>query len=99
MKGGLKLCQTAMLIFFPASISDHSPMVVKLGLLFRKRKFPLNFFNFMADRDDFIPTIVSVWSTVLQGSKQFQVCKKLKLIKQQLKHLNKDLVGNVSDVV
>ncbi|XP_050123518.1 uncharacterized protein LOC126600867 isoform X2 [Malus sylvestris] len=35
----------------------------------------------------------------MEGSKQFQVCKKLKLIKQQLKRLNKDHVGNVYDVV
>ncbi|KAM1936242.1 hypothetical protein ACFX15_013536 [Malus domestica] len=51
------------------------------------------------ERDDFIPTIFNVWSTIVQGSKQFQVCKKLKLIKQQLKRLNKDHVGNVYDVV
>ena len=76
MKGGLKLCRTALLNFSP-----------------------FKFFNFMVDMDDFIPTISSVWSTVAQSSKQFQVCKKLKLSKQQLKRLNMDLVGNVSNVV
>ncbi|KAM1184636.1 hypothetical protein ACFX13_014331 [Malus domestica] len=55
------------------------------------------FYSWSNKRDD-SECILRKLDRVL-GSKQFQVCKKLKLIKQQLKRLNKDHVGNVYDVV
>lgn len=71
-------------------------MVVKFGLPFRICKAPFKFFNFLADREDFIPIVSTVWATNVWGSKQFQVWRKLKLVKNQFKLLNCNVVGNIS---
>lgn len=47
--------------FLPASISDHSSMVVKLSELPRLKK-PKKFFDKWAPHPDFIPLVEEVWS-------------------------------------
>ncbi|KAK3218487.1 hypothetical protein Dsin_012457 [Dipteronia sinensis] len=82
--------------FLPLSISDHCPSVVKLGLPGNKKNCPFKFFNFLTDREDFLPLVESVWQEQIHGIMQFKLCSKLRNLKKSLKTLNNDNVGNVA---
>ena len=46
------------------------------------------FFNFWASHPDFDRIVVGIWNTPMDGSRLFQVCKKLKCLKEKLKAFN-----------
>ncbi|KAK3189531.1 hypothetical protein Dsin_029092 [Dipteronia sinensis] len=82
--------------FLPPSISDHCPSVVKLGLPSNKKNCPIKYFNFLTDREDFLPLVESVWQEQVHGTMQFKLCSKLRNLKKALKTLNNDNVGDVA---
>ena len=83
-------------IFLPPSISDHSPSLVKLGLQGNKKNCPFKFFNFLTEREDFLPLVESCWQENFHGNMQFQLCSKLRNLKKVLKSLNKNTVGDLT---
>ncbi|KAI9157247.1 hypothetical protein LWI28_019183 [Acer negundo] len=82
-------------IFLPPSISDHSPSLVKLGLQGNKKNCPFKFFNFLTEKEDFLPLVESCWQENFHGSMQFQLCSKLRNLKKVLKSLNKHTMGDL----
>ncbi|KAM1310126.1 hypothetical protein ACFX15_006526 [Malus domestica] len=81
-------CSSAM--FLPPGASDHCPGVVFVGTSQTHRKSPFKFFNFYADHENFLHIVAHAFNTPIQGCHQFQVAKKLKLLKVELKRLNCD---------
>ncbi|XP_022876956.1 uncharacterized protein LOC111395190 [Olea europaea var. sylvestris] len=75
--------------FLTAGVSDHSPMVVKLAELPR-RKIPFRFFDFWMGHPDIIPLVAQVWGEAVVGTPMFCLCSKLKKLKLALKHFNKE---------
>ncbi|KAI9195736.1 hypothetical protein LWI28_017625 [Acer negundo] len=83
-------------VFLPPSSSDHCPSVVKLGLPGNKKNYPFKFFNFLTDREDFLPLVKTVWQEQVHGTMQYKLCSKLRILKKALKTFNNDKVGDVS---
>ncbi|XP_022855484.1 uncharacterized protein LOC111376735 [Olea europaea var. sylvestris] len=75
--------------FRTAGVSDHSPMVVKVAELPR-RKIPSPFFDYWMDHSDFFPLVAQVWGETVLGTPMFCLCSKLKKLKLALKNFNKE---------
>ena len=84
--------------FLPSSVSDHSPMIVKIVDLPRRR-VPFKFFDFWADHPEFLSLVDRVWADRVDGSPMFQLCKKLKRLKVELKKLNRECYSDLSSRV
>jgi len=83
--------------FLPSGcLSDHSPGVVTLFERPRTVNRPFRFWNFLAGHEDFRETVRSGWEVEIVGSLQFQVCRKLKLLKEPLKLLNERNFGHIA---
>ncbi|XP_022842002.1 uncharacterized protein LOC111365698 [Olea europaea var. sylvestris] len=72
-----------------ASVSDHSPMVVKLAKLPR-RKIPFCFFDYWMDHLHFFPLVARVWGETVVGTSMFCLCSKLRMLKLALKDFNEE---------
>ncbi|XP_022880751.1 uncharacterized protein LOC111398023 [Olea europaea var. sylvestris] len=75
--------------FLTTCVSDHSPMVVKLAELLR-RKIPFRFFDYWIDHPDFLPLVAQVWGEAVVGTSMFCLCSKLRRLKLALKYFNKE---------
>jgi hypothetical protein len=69
---GLETC------FLPFGISDHSPMLVKMASLL-KRKIPFKFFDVWAGHSLFLPLISKAWGK--EVTPMFVLCNKLENVK------------------
>ena len=85
--------------FLPAGMSDHSPMVVKVTGNVQNIKKPFRFFDMWMDHDEFMPLVKKVWDQHSGGCPMYQLCCKLRKLKQELKHFNKTHFSNISDRV
>ncbi|KAL5861834.1 hypothetical protein ACOSQ4_003130 [Xanthoceras sorbifolium] len=84
--------------FFPSSVFDHSPMVVKIVDL-PQRRVPFKFFDLWANHPEFLSLVARVWKDRVDGSPMFQLCKKLKRLKVELKKLNRECFSDLSSWV
>ena len=75
--------------------SDHSPILVNIGMQSHVRKPPFRFFNFWADSSDFENLVSQAWSSPVLGNPQYIVSQKLKKLKVALKTLNKTSFNNI----
>ena len=74
--------------FKPPDVSDHCPILIRLGTSMQNLNRPFKFLNFLADHPSFEDIVYQTWHTTVEGSPLFQVCTKLKRVKAQLKLLN-----------
>ncbi|GKE42823.1 hypothetical protein Tco_1470107 [Tanacetum coccineum] len=74
--------------FFPYIVSDHSPVVVRFPFINEKKKKAFRFANYIADKEDFIPTVAAGWEYEVQGYKMYQLVKKMKALQQSLNALS-----------
>lgn len=77
---------------------DHYPILFQQPMQLEKFGKPFQFFNFMIDLPDFMLTVASIWSKFIPGDPILVLGKKIKLIKQALRDLNK-ATGNVNSKV
>ena len=99
------LCNEVWLSCFPLSeatflapgSSDHSPMFIRTGIEIYRRKVTFCFFKMWAENPDFEEIVRDTWSLQVAGSFQYQIAKKLKLIKERLKTLNQNKFRGISD--
>ena len=84
-------------IFHEVGASDHSPILVKLGVQLQIRKPPFKFFSFWADHPQFEEVVSTAWATQIEGSPTFSFVRKLKGLKAALKLLNKTEFANLSE--
>ncbi|KAI5663501.1 hypothetical protein M9H77_22824 [Catharanthus roseus] len=68
---------------------DHSPCVVGLFETNRQTKQRFMLFKMWSDHGRFLSPVEWYWSMDIQGTKQFAMCRKLKLLKKPLKELNR----------
>ncbi|CAH9100586.1 unnamed protein product [Cuscuta epithymum] len=75
---------------------DHTASVVSIlyNSSFRPKAF--KFFNMWLQHLDFTNILVQNWNVDIHGSAQFQIARKLKLLKQPLKNLNNLEFGHIS---
>lgn len=87
---------TTARFFPPGCILNHSPCVVSL---FHSPKRPKNcfmFFNIWCEHDNFLIIIEKSWNVPLMGTKQYILCRKLKLLKKPMMELNRKHFGHMS---
>jgi hypothetical protein len=82
--------------FFPWGMSDHSPMVVKVTSNDHNIKKPFRFFDMWMDHDEFMPLVKKVWEPISGGCPMYQLCCKLRKLKQELKLFNMAHFSNIS---
>ena len=85
--------------FLPSGMSDHSPMVVKVIGNDQNIKKPFRFFDMWMDHDEFMPLVKKVWDQNSGGCPMYQLCCKLRKLKQELKLFNMAHFSNISDKV
>jgi len=85
--------------FLPSGMSDHSPMVVKVARNDQNIKKPFRFFDMWMDHEEFMPVVKKVWDQNSGGCLMYQLCCKLRKLKQELKLFNKTHFSNISDRV
>ncbi|GKG23698.1 hypothetical protein Tco_0391734, partial [Tanacetum coccineum] len=83
--------------FLPFVVSDHAPGVLNiLGVLGAKPK-PFKFANFLASKDEFLPSVRSVWTRKVPRVSMFSIVSKLKMLKKpfrKMKYAQGDLSAN-----
>ncbi|XP_057463925.1 uncharacterized protein LOC130753792 [Actinidia eriantha] len=81
---------------FPGKLSDHSPCLVSMFDNSIQGVRPFKFFNMWTLHEDFQMIVSSVWETQIFGSAMFRLCRKLKILKEPLKELNKKHFSHIS---
>ncbi|GLT58450.1 hypothetical protein SLA2020_457140 [Shorea laevis] len=83
--------------FLPPGCSDHCAGCVNILVpVQNNRRKPFKFFNFWTKNEEFLNTVRQVWdATTVQGCYMFQLCKKLKALKQALRKLNSKHYANL----
>ncbi|XP_074282685.1 uncharacterized protein LOC141607224 [Silene latifolia] len=76
-------------------IFDHCPCTMKLTSEVRPQNRCFKYFNMWGKDLDFLDTVQANWRVPLYGYKMFQFVKKLKILKQPLKELNRAGYANI----
>jgi len=79
--------------FHPPGISDHSPIVVDCGQQMKRKGLPFKFYNYWTTMDNYDNVIAEAWSMHVEGTPQFQLCHKLRNVKNALKVFSKHVFG------
>lgn len=79
----------------PGCVSDHSPCVVSLFDVQRSPKTCFMFFNMWANHEEFLDLVKQVWENEVDGTKQFGLRRKLKLLKSCLRGLNRQKFSHI----
>ncbi|XP_071735225.1 uncharacterized protein [Rutidosis leptorrhynchoides] len=69
--------------FQPYGLSDHTPIVVTIPNMAKRKVKPFRFSNHLADKKEFLPLVEDVWKTKVPGYHMFSVVIKLKMIKNR----------------
>ncbi|GJZ66378.1 RNA-directed DNA polymerase, eukaryota, reverse transcriptase zinc-binding domain protein [Tanacetum coccineum] len=80
--------QQAHGVFLPYMISDHSPIIVRIPNGVQKRKGSFKFSNFITDKEEFLPTVRSVWNKEFERHTMYRVVQNMKILKKKLKQLS-----------
>lgn len=81
----------------PGCHSDHAHGIVTLLDINQKPKPPFRFFNMWTKHPSYLDIVKTEWDKNIQGTKQFQVFTKLKLLKGVLKQLNTRHFSHISE--
>ncbi|VFQ97160.1 unnamed protein product [Cuscuta campestris] len=76
--------------------SDHCPVLLHLIQSSTKSPKPFKFFNMWLKHDSFDNTLKHVWDMRFNGTRQFRLCRKLKMLKHPLKQLNNKDFAHIS---
>ncbi|CAH9093039.1 unnamed protein product [Cuscuta europaea] len=75
---------------------DHVASLVAIGAVNKGGSKPFKFFNMWLKHERFHDILESVWTRKVAGTAQFRLARKLKLLKQPLKQLNRDEFSHIS---
>ncbi|CAH9091992.1 unnamed protein product [Cuscuta epithymum] len=75
---------------------DHVASLVTIGAENREGTKPFKFFNMWLKHEQFDGILKSVWGRNVAGTAQFRLARKLKLLKQPLKQLNKNEFSHIT---
>lgn len=87
--------------FDTGGVSDHARFMVLLSDTREEVRRPFKFFNFLAYHEQFLPTVKAMWDTTesIHNSKSAlsRFHHKLKTLKQELRALNRNHFGNITE--
>ncbi|XP_074298892.1 uncharacterized protein LOC141629862 [Silene latifolia] len=76
---------------------DHTPCIIQRQSSTCQRKSSFKYFNMWSGVALFIPTVQKIWEHCIYGTPMFQIVQKLRMLKNPLKALNRDLFGDVEN--
>ncbi|XP_021996267.1 uncharacterized protein LOC110893468 [Helianthus annuus] len=74
-------------LFHPYRISDHCPCLLNIPTPGKPKPRSFKFANFLVFKPEFQECVKRIWDTRVDGVLQFQVAKKLRLLKSPLREL------------
>ncbi|XP_074299370.1 uncharacterized protein LOC141630450 [Silene latifolia] len=84
--------------FLPEGMFDHCPALVKLKEEVYGRRAPFKYFNMWSLAPEYGSIIQNGWQKEIQGTAMYQVVKKLKTLKYDLKQLNKCQFADIENL-
>ncbi|XP_074306084.1 uncharacterized protein LOC141641313 [Silene latifolia] len=84
--------------FLPEGLFDHCPCLIKFQTRGNKKGVPFKYFNMWAMSEDFQHTVGQVWSQNDEGTPMFRVVQKLKMLKKELKKLDKEKFSDIENL-
>ncbi|XP_074300652.1 uncharacterized protein LOC141631951 [Silene latifolia] len=81
--------------FLPEGLFDHNPCIMALWSTPEKKNNSLKYFNMWGQDEKFIGIVEDVWRRQIDGIPMFQIVRKLKMLRKDLKELNKEAFSNV----
>ncbi|KAK9733187.1 hypothetical protein RND81_04G049800 [Saponaria officinalis] len=79
----------------PPGTSDHSPLLVRLGVQASSPK-SFQFLNCWIDNVQFLELVSSAWDVLVRGTPVFRLFAKLKKVKHSLGQLHREFYSNLS---
>lgn len=79
--------------FLPYGVSDHSPAILYMQMVKKKKAPMFKFQNFMASHPEFMQCLRTNWSLVVDGYEQFRLVQRLKNMKPHLRKLRSAMGG------
>lgn len=86
-------------VFMPYNISDHSPAILHLPDVLKRKPCPFKFNNHLVSKKEFIPLVRKAWDQNVPGCTMYSVVTKLKRLKKEIRKLNSscgDVHSNVN---
>lgn len=85
-------------LFLPRGLSDHSPILVSLGIEHKRVSKPIQFFVHLIHAPGFLEAVADAWNVDVAGDPWYILTSKLKIVKDVLRNLNNS-VGNLHSKV
>ncbi|XP_075083255.1 uncharacterized protein LOC142167005 [Nicotiana tabacum] len=82
-------------VHLPEGIGDHCSVKIEQIENERHVSKPFKYCNAWENHPDFLPRVEAIWQEQIEGCIMLQVVKKLKLLKQSLKELNRQHFRNI----
>ncbi|OMO88584.1 Endonuclease/exonuclease/phosphatase [Corchorus olitorius] len=87
----------AILTNLPITTSDHGPLLLQFNIRDTFRKRPYRFEIMWSSDAGCEEVIKASWNQKVVGSTAYQLVQKLKITKNELKHWNKTVFGNIQE--
>lgn len=81
--------------FLPEGVSDHCPISIRMANILCTRRRSFQYCNTWSQHPEFHAKVREVWHKQIEGCMMFQIVKKMKLLKQNLKEVNKNQCSNI----
>lgn len=81
--------------FLAPGVSDHTPILIRIDPHVLRRK-PFKIFNFWTTHPDYHHIVAQIWNSQSIGTPMFDLCRRLKNLKIQLKALNRQAFSDIS---
>ncbi|XP_019227287.1 PREDICTED: uncharacterized protein LOC109208612 [Nicotiana attenuata] len=78
-------------VYLNPECSDHSPIIVNTGRIRQNLPRPFRLINILLQNEDFKAVIKTTWQYEVPGYTMYGICKKLKLIELNTRHLQKEV--------
>ncbi|GKB59327.1 RNA-directed DNA polymerase, eukaryota, reverse transcriptase zinc-binding domain protein [Tanacetum coccineum] len=85
-------------LFLPHLTFDHSPAILIIPKMMKKKYKAFRFSNFIADKSEFVSVVQDEWNNQVEGCYMFKLVKKLKALKFHMKRL-RWMFGNLHEKV
>jgi hypothetical protein len=85
--------------FLARGISDHSPVVIIVGILQIFGPKPFKFYNFWMEHKGFLDWVKEGWNTYVEGAPMYKMYVKLRAVKVVLREKNPVCFGNLKQRV
>ncbi|XP_060974657.1 uncharacterized protein LOC115696494 [Cannabis sativa] len=96
-KKWMDLYPNAEAVFMVEGLFDHTPVIVSIYPEIRRGKSPFKYFRMWSSHPQFSEIVTRIWKSSVAGAKMFQLVYKLRMLKAELKELNRKEFSNIQE--